>query len=142
MYCKHCGTKLGEKEKTCESCGFTRGHGSGYCPACGRKIPFDAEECPLCGSGVRVVREKKPRSRMAAGLLGVFLGCFGFHNLYLGYIKPGLFKLILSLVLIILGVLFLLPLFFMPLMICWGMFEGLSILLGRVRVDARGEFLK
>ena len=137
MYCKHCGSELAEKEKSCESCGYSRGHGSGYCPACGKKIPFGAEECQYCGAELSNGQEKPPRRRIVAGLLGIFLGFLGIHNFYLGYFKRGLLKLIFSLVLIVLGLVFLLPL-----MICWGMLEGVNILFGNVRVDARGVFLE
>ena len=137
MYCKHCGTQLGEKEKSCENCGFTRGHGSGYCPACGRKIPFDAIECPLCGSGVRVGRERKAKRRIVAGLLALFLGPFGAHRFYLGYVKQGLLRLILTAALCLLGLFILLPLVF-----CWSTFDAMRLLLGQIRVDARGVFLK
>ena len=143
MYCKHCGTELGEREKSCENCGYSRGYGSGYCPGCGRKIPFDAEDCRFCGAEISNGQERPPRRRIVAGLMGILLGFLGIHNFYLGYFKKGLFKLILSLLIMFLG-LFIFPglFIFLPLMLCWGVLEGTNILFGNVRVDAWGVFLK
>ena len=143
MYCKHCGTELGEREKSCENCGYSRGYGSGYCPGCGRKIPFDAEECRFCGAEISNGQERPPRRRIVAGLMGILLGFLGIHNFYLGHFKKGLFKLILSLLIMFLG-LFIFPglFIFLPLMLCWGVLEGTNILFGNVRVDAWGVFLK
>ncbi|MBE5926193.1 MAG: TM2 domain-containing protein [Lachnospiraceae bacterium] len=37
------------------------------------------------------------KSKMAAGLLGIFLGAFGVHKFYLGYTKAGVIMLLVSL---------------------------------------------
>lgn len=36
------------------------------------------------------------KSRLAAGLLGIFLGWAGIHNFYLGYTTRGLIQLLIS----------------------------------------------
>lgn len=99
------------------------------------------------------------KSKMAAGLLGIFLGTFGVHNFYLGYTKKAIIQvacsvgsLILSLVLSFLGgllsVIFigflLLPigmiLAFVPLGIwVWGLVEGIMILSGKITTDGAGN---
>jgi TM2 domain-containing membrane protein YozV len=38
------------------------------------------------------------KSKMAAGLLGIFLGCWGVHNFYLGYTGKAVGQLVLSIV--------------------------------------------
>ena len=38
-----------------------------------------------------------PKDRVAAGLLGIFLGGLGRHNFYLGYTKEGVITLVISL---------------------------------------------
>jgi len=38
----------------------------------------------------------KPKNRVYAGLLAIFLGFFGIHKFYLGYTKAGLIMLIVS----------------------------------------------
>lgn len=37
------------------------------------------------------------KSKLAAGLLGIFLGALGIHKFYLGYNKEGLIMLLVSL---------------------------------------------
>lgn len=62
------------------------------------------------------------KSKMAAGLLGIFLGAFGVHNFYLGYTGKAIAQLLLTLfgwILIGLG----------PLAASiWGLVEGILIL--------------
>ena len=38
-----------------------------------------------------------PKDRVAAGLLGIFLGALGIHKFYLGYTKEGVIMLVVSL---------------------------------------------
>jgi hypothetical protein len=66
------------------------------------------------------------KSRIAAGLLGVFLPFFGVHRFYLGYIGVGIAQIIVSIVTLGLGAL-------------WGFIEGICILAGvGITRDARG----
>jgi TM2 domain-containing membrane protein YozV len=41
--------------------------------------------------------EVEPRSRLVFILLGIFLGSFGIHNFYAGYVKRGVAQLALTL---------------------------------------------
>ncbi|MGY4644193.1 TM2 domain-containing protein [Cellulomonas sp. URHB0016] len=80
------------------------------------------------------------RSRVAAGLLGVFLGAFGLHRMYLGYWRRGLTMLAVTVV----GGFFTLGLAAV-LMGVWGFAEGLlylSVRRGRFARDARGRPLR
>jgi len=80
------------------------------------------------------------RSRVAAGLLGVFLGAFGLHRMYLGYWKRGLTMLAITVV----GGFFTLGLAALVMVAC-GFFEGLlylSVRRGRFARDARGRPLR
>ena len=45
------------------------------------------------------------KSRVVAGLLNLFLGGFGVGDFYLGYTQYGIYKIVISLVLGVLGVL-------------------------------------
>ena len=76
------------------------------------------------------------KSKMAAGLLGIFLGCLGIHNFYLGYTGKAVAQLLLTLVgWIACGI--------GPLVASvWGLVEGIMILTGSIRVDANGRPLK
>ena len=40
----------------------------------------------------------QPKSKLAAGLLGIFLGALGVHNFYLGYTGKAVAQLLLTLV--------------------------------------------
>ncbi len=51
-----------------------------YCRDCGAKISITATACPSCGAAQSV----GGRSKVAAALLALFLGAFGFHRFYLG----------------------------------------------------------
>jgi TM2 domain-containing membrane protein YozV len=72
----------------------------------------------------------EPKSKIAAGLLGIFLGGFGVHRFYLGYTGIGLAQLIVNVV------------------TCgtvgsiWGFIEGILILVGAIDKDANGIPLK
>lgn len=75
------------------------------------------------------------KSKIAAGLLGIFLGGLGIHRFYLGYTKIGIIQLVLALVLSALGLGFL---------ALWGLIEGIMILAGAVyfQRDAHGVPLR
>ncbi|WP_200940532.1 TM2 domain-containing protein [Cellulomonas sp. Leaf334] len=81
-----------------------------------------------------------PRSRVAAGLLGIFLGAFGLHRMYLGYWRRGLTMLAITVV----GGFFTLGLAALA-MGLWGFTEGLLVLSvrrGRYARDAYGKLLR
>ena len=44
-----------------------------------------------------IMNEQKPKSKVAAGLLAIFLGTLGIHKFYLGYITEGIIMLCVSL---------------------------------------------
>lgn len=73
----------------------------------------------------------QPKSRVAAGLLGIFLGGLGIHRFYLGYTTIGVIQIILT---VFLGILTL------GLVGLWGLIEGIMILAGAnyFRQDAKG----
>ena len=73
----------------------------------------------------------EPKSRLAAGLLGIFLGGLGIHRFYLGYTTLGIVQLLVTLFTFGAGAI-------------WGFVEGIMILAGAqsFRVDARGVPLR
>ena len=73
------------------------------------------------------------KSKLAAGLLGIFLGGLGIHNFYLGYQSRGLIQLLVSLLTCGIGA--------VPMSI-WGLIEGIQILTGSISVDANNVPLK
>lgn len=109
-----------------------------YCTNCGNELKNGAEFCPKCGAktgnkNAQVVNDNQPKSKMAAGLLGIFLGYLGIHNFYLGYTNKGVAQLLLTLVgWIACGI--------GPIVAwIWSLVEGIQILSGTINVDAQGN---
>lgn len=69
------------------------------------------------------------KSKVAAGLLGIFLGCFGVHNFYLGYTGKAVAQLLITLLTCFLA---------SPISSVWGLIEGIMILANSNPVDANG----
>lgn len=75
---------------------------------------------------------EKPKSKMAAGLLGIFLGAFGVHNFYLGNTGKAVAQLLISV--LSCGML-------SAVSGIWGIVEGVMILTGSIDTDANGNKL-
>jgi len=69
------------------------------------------------------------KSKIAAGLLGIFLGGWGIHRFYLGYTSIGAIQIVVTLLTCGLGA-------------WWGLIEGIMILVGSIDRDADGYLLK
>ena len=69
------------------------------------------------------------KSKMTAGLLGIFLGAWGVHNFYLGNTNRGVIQIVVTLVTCGFGGL-------------WGVIEGILILTGNINTDAFGNPLQ
>jgi len=69
------------------------------------------------------------KSRLAAGLFGIFFGSLGVHRFYLGYVGIGIVQIIVSIVTLGIGGM-------------WGFIEGILILVGSFNKDARGRPLR
>ncbi|MGO4806384.1 NINE protein [Arthrobacter sp. 2MCAF15] len=73
----------------------------------------------------------QPKSRLVAGLLGIFLGGLGVHRFYLGYTTVGIIQILLT---VFVGI------FTFGLVGLWGFVEGIMIFAGAsyFRNDATG----
>lgn len=101
-----------------------------FCRNCGNPIPDQAVVCVHCGVPVvQVAVTSEARSRLAAGLLGIFLGGFGVHRFYLGYIGIGVLQIVVTLITCGAGSL-------------WGFVEGIVILARGMNTDADGRPLR
>ena len=70
------------------------------------------------------------KSRVTAGLLGIFLGQFGVHRFYLGYTSIGVLQILVTIATCGIGGL-------------WGFIEGILILTGSaIKTDADGRPLR
>jgi TM2 domain-containing membrane protein YozV len=131
------------------------------CPNCGRETQDQTKYCGFCGADMNKPSSKKdkpiepevmdekdvkrkqsqsfnpqtePKSKLVAGLLGVFVGGLGVHNFYLGYTNRGIQQLLLSTVgsLLIVG----------PFIAwIWAFIEAVQILTGTITTDANGTKL-
>lgn len=127
-----------------------------FCTNCGAKLEENQEKCASCGKVLKIKSENTTntnnvanngnseqthttytnsvqKSKVCAGLLGIFLGCFGVHNFYLGFTGKGVAQLLLTLlgwVLCGLG----------PIAAgIWGLIEGIMLLTGSIDKDASGN---
>ena len=145
-YCRNCGNQLYAGAAICTRCGAAVGNGTSYCPNCGVPTSPMAAVCTNCGVALNNragggVAGPNAKSKMVAGLLGIFLGGFGVHNFYLGYglkggLQVGLWALGLILSCFVIGI-------FMCLgASIWGLVEGIMILVGKIDKDGKGNPLR
>ena len=70
-----------------------------YCANCGKELTDEQDICLNCGVRVKkstTSSDPNAKSKLAAGLFGIFLGVFGVHNFYLGETKKGLFRILMT----------------------------------------------
>lgn len=137
MYCRNCGNVIPDEAAICVKCGVPVGKGNLYCSNCGTETHPEAVVCVTCGvSFVAPEPEYSSKSKIAAGLLGIFLGAFGVHNFYLGNTGKAVGQLLSTLIgWVLCGVG---PVFSAT----WGLVEGIMILCGSIDKDASGKKLK
>jgi TM2 domain-containing membrane protein YozV len=73
------------------------------------------------------------KSKIAAGLFGIFLGALGIHNFYLGYTGKAIAQLLITI--LSFGLLSWVS-------FTWGLIEGILILAGSINRDKNGVPLK
>lgn len=166
MFCRNCGSQyLVDEAVMCVKCGAQKGQGLIFCPACGQQTPPGTVICHRCGVDCTKYGIKGEKSKIVAGLLGIFLGVYGVHNFYLGKTKRAVIQLCLSIggillycigiiagsvlaatdlvglgiLLIILGVLGILAALAAGI---WALVEGIMILCGKINTDGAGKPLK
>lgn len=98
MFCRNCGKEIDPQAVVCPSCGVPPMLEKKFCQNCGEATQPNQAMCVKCGVALM---GKSPASetknKVAAGLLGIFLGCFGIHKFYLGYNKEAIIMLVISL---------------------------------------------
>ncbi len=126
VFCKNCGKEMTEAQDYCLQCGVKAKSGKSYCRNCGTKLPAEAAICVSCG--MLVEEEKKGgKSKVTAGLLGLFLGGLGIHNFYLGYKGKAIAQLLLC---------------WTGIPAIWALIESIMILTGSINKDAEGNLLQ
>ena len=97
MRCKNCGSEIADNAEMCLYCGeiFTSGN-----KATQTTLPNNISD----PQNSKPIEETSDKSRIAGGLLGLFLGGLGVHNFYLGRYKRGALQLSLTILSVILCV--------------------------------------
>lgn len=107
-----------------------------FCQNCGKELNENQVVCLNCGVAVNNTANANTnnnpngKSKLAAGLLGIFLGAFGVHNFVLGYTGKAVAQLLITVLScgtlsIVSGI--------------WGLIEGIMILAGSINKDAKGN---
>lgn len=138
MYCKNCGKEVEDGQELCVNCKpaevvveevvqqkqeTTQGPVQ-------ETVQSNFDKGNVVQDSSSNVGEK---SRMAAGLLGIFLGSIGVHNFYLGYTGKAIAQVLISV--LSCG-------FLSPVSAIWALIEGIMILTDKSYVDAEGNLLK
>lgn len=123
MFCKQCGRPIDDGQELCEDC----------------KVKFENEHQGETKSettqtyqttNTKSTIQPTPKSKIAAGILGILLGAFGVHNFYLGYTGKAIAQLLITLLTCGFGAF---------ISSIWGLIEGILILTGNINVDGYGN---
>ena len=98
MYCRNCAKEVHPLAVACPSCGVPPRLEKKFCQNCGVETQPNQSLCTKCGVALAGGSAAGDKVKVAAGLLGIFLGWIGIHKFYLGYNKEGLIMLLVSLV--------------------------------------------
>ena len=98
MFCRNCGKDVPENAEVCVNCGMKPLMEKKFCQNCGAETKENQEVCTKCGVKLKSSMGKGAKSKLVAGLLGIFLGSLGIHKFYLGYTVPGLIMLLISII--------------------------------------------
>ena len=135
---------MNDNAAVCVNCGVAVGTGGSYCNTCGAETNPASVVCVKCGCQLMVpgaakseeVVEYSEKSKLTAGLLGIFLGAIGVHSFYLKDTKKGVIHLVLALG----GIICML----IPTIASWiwGLVEGIMLLCSKDAKDGEGKLLK
>ncbi len=120
--------------KFCTNCGQELESDASFCFNCGKEINSDSNDAKNeeTKTNTQNTYNSGNKSKIAAGLLGIFLGSFGVHNFYLGYTGKAVAQLLITV--LTCGILSFVS-------GIWGLIEGILILTGSINVDAEGNSL-
>lgn len=138
MFCKNCGHELEVGAAFCANCGQPveqTQNVTSFCMKCGKPIDPNASVCLNCGYAIprpfyQEEQNQGRKSKIAAGLFGIFLGSLGVHNFYLGYKGKAFAQLLITLLTFGIGGV---------VTSIWGLIEGIMILTGSIDRDADGN---
>ena len=145
MICAYCGTQVADNVNFCPSCGAQVTLAQKSEPQMQQTqqtqqtpyAPYIQQADAQAQMGNSYMPALDQKSKLAAGLLAIFLGSLGIHNFYLGNKTKGLVQILVSLV----GGLFTCGLATIGVSI-WALIEGIQIFTGTIATDAYGIPLK
>ena len=125
MFCTGCGREIDDNAVICVHCGIATNNTNAQqqqpqAPQYGYQAPPVYNAQPIYG---------EQKSKMAAGLLQIFLGSFGVGRFYLGYAGIGVAQILVTWLTCGIGAV-------------WPLIDGIMILTGSVKTDANGVPLK
>lgn len=129
MYCKNCGKEIPEGQELCENCAQNANTNQ----TAQQNVNYQQNTSYQNATVVNNNANPQAKSKLCAGLLGIFLGAFGVHNFYLGFYGKAIAQLLISI--LSCGALAIVSQI-------WGLIEGIMILCGNMNVDANGVPLK
>lgn len=143
MYCKNCGKQIEDGKDLCDACAEAERNTTTVESEIPEQV-YSSNEGPIktnntsSSSNSSTVNSNSTtnpelKSKMAAGLFGIFLGSFGVHNFYLGYTGKAVAQLLISLLTCGAGA---------AISGIWGLIEGILILTGSIDKDAQGNPLR
>jgi len=112
MFCKNCGQEMNDNQAICLNCGVKVGDGNKFCKNCGNQVEETAQFCLKCGVAIANNNGDylNGQDKIVMILVCLFLGGLGIHNFMMGETKKGVFKIIMSFVCGIGGILALIDL--------------------------------
>lgn len=140
MYCKQCGKEIPDGQDLCDEC--TNAGPINQTPSdfdTNQNSNYNTSNVPNQNFNQYQNYNQAPnqnpnaKSKLAAGLLGIFLGGLGVHNFYLGYTGKAIAQLLISL--LSCGILAVVS-------SIWGLVEGILILTGSINTDGHGNPLR
>lgn len=147
MFCKSCGKEIPEGKELCDECAAKANEnvvieGTTVENTTSSNQTENPEATVVNNTqynsnNTTTNQNPNAKSKMAAGLLGIFLGSLGIHNFYLGYTGKAVAQLCITLIggAITCGIASIAT-------YVWGLVEGIMILTGSINTDANGNPLK
>ena len=146
MYCRNCGRKVDDDREFCEEC-EAKLKTEPVSETEKVEVVEEVNNSNTAGVNNESVNQtnantnntvnnnanQNSKSKIAAGLFGIFLGYFGVHNFYLGFTGKAVAQLLITV--LSCG-------FLSPISAIWGLIEGILILAGDQNTDANGVPLR